>query len=73
MGVSHGEEFPTHRDHPHVELLAQLAASRVQIGLAGFELSARKLPQAAVPLVEGTTANKVALVVPNDCREDADG
>ena len=67
-----GKELPAHRGHPDVELLAQLAAGRVEIRLRGFELAAGELPKAAVSFVEGPAADQEAPVVLNDSSEDAD-
>ena len=66
------EEFSAHRNHLDVELLAQLAACRVDVRLGRFELAAGKFPQSAVSLVKRPAADQKASFVLNDSSEDAD-
>ena len=64
------EEFSADSRHDNVKLLEQLAACCVEIGLTQFEFAARELPQPAVSLVKGPSADQESSIVVNDGREN---
>ena len=66
-------KLPPDGCHFDIEFLTQLPPGRVEIGLSGFELATRELPQTAVSFVEGPSADQKASVVLNDSGENANG
>jgi hypothetical protein len=66
-----GEQFSAHCSHLDVELLEQLAARSVEIGLALFELATGELPQTAVSLLKRPSTDQKASVLLNDSGENA--
>ena len=61
----------TDRGHLDAELLVQLAARGLLVGLAGLLLAARKLPEPAMALVHGPLADEERVPAAHDGGEDA--
>lgn len=66
-----GELLLTHCEHVDPKFLAKLTTDCVFVGFSGFALAARKLPEAAMPLVGRSLANQELIASSGYSRDDS--